>query len=236
MLALLALASRCRGQVACLTMLSCTRHPSKRMYASVQRGLMLPALALVSAFQSFGVASSGTAPMFVMPAPGQKGLCTHSQQWHKVGIIEFRQCAGNVHWTYGHVCVAHTLLCCHSPHACSCTCVTSWSTTPVRQHTRAHTHVVSGHFSISELRVIGVDTKHWWSNGLTIRGETEPPKRHQFTTVKGERDGSDVVFPGVYTYEAGRGRHGSGDGGRLWQCSGDGCYASVCSVLLTVGG
>ena len=84
--------------------------------------------------------------------------------------------------------------------------------------------------------MIGVDTKHWWSNGLTIRGETEPPKRHQFTTVKGEREGSDVVFPGVYTYEAGRGRHGSGDGGRLWQCSGDGCYASVCSVLLTVGG
>ena len=70
---------------------------------------------------------------------------------------------------------------------------------------------------------------------MTIRRETEPPKRHQFTTVKGERDGSDVVFPGVYTYEAGRGRHGSGDGGRLWQCSGDGCYASVCSVLLTVG-
>ena len=111
---------------------------------------------------------------------------------------------------------------------------------PMVHHTRtpAHTrtHVVSGHFSISELRVIGVDTKHWWSNGLTIRGETEPPKRHQFTTVKGERDGSDVVFPGVYTYEAGRGRKGSGDGGRLWQCSGDGCYASVCSVLLTVGG
>ena len=162
--------------------------------------------------------------------------CAHSQQWHKVGIIEFRQCAGNVHWTYGHVCVAHTLLCCHSPHACSCACVNPCSTTTAHQHTRAHTHVVSGHFSISELRVIGVDTKHWWSNGLTIRGETEPPKRHQFTTVKGERDGSDVVFPGVYTYEAGRGRHGSGDGGRLWQCSGDGCYASVCSVLLTVGG
>ena len=71
--------------------------------------------------------------------------------------------------------------------------------------THGHTHVVSGHFSISELRVIGVDTKHWWSNGLTIRGETELPKRHQFTTAKGERDGTDVVFPGVYTYEAGRG-------------------------------
>ena len=142
---------RCRGagvagvgvavpRSSCLPhMLSCTRHPSRRMYASVQRGLMLPALALVSAFQSFGVASSGTAPMFVVPAPGQKGLCTHSQQLHKAGIIEFRQCAGNVTWTYGHVRVAHTLLCCHSPHACSCACVTSWSTTPAHQHTRAHT-------------------------------------------------------------------------------------------------
>ena len=68
-------------------------------------------------------------------------------------------------------------------------------------HERAYR--LAGHFAISELRVIGVDTRHWWSNGLTIRGKTEPPKRLQFSTVKGEREGYDVVFPGTYTYEAG---------------------------------
>ena len=34
---------------------------------------------------------------------------------------------------------------------------------------------IAGFFCLSGLRVCGVDTKHWWSNGLTIKGEV--PKR-----------------------------------------------------------
>ena len=57
------------------------------------------------------------------------------------------------------------------------------------------------------MMVIGVDSKHWWSNGLVMRAELDPGKRFQFVTSKGIRDGSDVNFPGSYAFDGGRQQH-----------------------------
>ena len=71
-----------------------------------------------------------------------------------------------------------------------------------------------GFYKITNIVVRGIDRRHWWSNGLTVKASRYhgPQQIAAFTTQKGEVDQSSssilqsVHFAGSYTFE-GHGSH-----------------------------